>query len=272
VLLSPDALVITANSAAGTVFTKTKVGADGGRYLFAYNYTASPVTAEFTLAQPAAGIIDYDTGATSAPDTSTTFSGVFQPYQAHVFQISNSAPVRTPVPSPTPTTVGSPTPSTLASATPSSTPSPARTVTSTSTGTPVATPTATATMTPTPTLTATATVSATPTATATPGALSVLPAKLKFGAQKLGTTSRAKNLKVTNDGGAPVGFTGMPTSGDFVQTNTCGASLPAHGTCIVSIIFGPTAMGARRGSLTLRDNAVKSPQIVELRGNGKGRR
>ena len=53
VLLSPDATVITANSAAGTVFTKTKVGSDGSRYLFAYNYTASPVTAEFTLAQPA---------------------------------------------------------------------------------------------------------------------------------------------------------------------------------------------------------------------------
>ena len=69
VLLSPDAPVITANSAAGTVFTKTKVGSDGTRYLFAYNYTASPVTAEFTLAQPAGSIVDYDTGATSAPDT-----------------------------------------------------------------------------------------------------------------------------------------------------------------------------------------------------------
>ena len=40
----------------------------------------------------------------SAPDTSTTFAGMFQPYQAHVFQISNSAPVRTPVPSATPST------------------------------------------------------------------------------------------------------------------------------------------------------------------------
>ena len=40
ILLSPDAPVITANSAAGTVFTKTKVGSDGTRYLFAYNYTS----------------------------------------------------------------------------------------------------------------------------------------------------------------------------------------------------------------------------------------
>ena len=77
---------------------------------------------------------------------------------------------------------------------------------------------------------------------------------------------------MTNDGAAAVSFTGMPISGDFAQTNTCGASLPAHGTCIVSIMFGPTAMGARTGSLTLRDNAVKNPQVVELRGSGKGRR
>ncbi len=102
VLLSPDAPVISDNSAAGTVFTKTKIGADGSRYLFAYNYTASPVTAEFTLAQPAGNIVDYDTGANNPPDTSTTFSSAFQPYQAHVYLISNSVPVRTPVPSATP--------------------------------------------------------------------------------------------------------------------------------------------------------------------------
>src|ERR1700722_6777761 len=109
VLLSPDAPVITANSAADTVFTRTKIGSDANRYLFAYNHTALPVTAEFTLAQPAGSIVDYDTGGTSAPDTSTTFSGVFQPYQAHVFVISNSI-ARTPVPSATPSSAISATP------------------------------------------------------------------------------------------------------------------------------------------------------------------
>ena len=114
VLLSPDAPVITANSAAGTVFTKTKVGADGTRYLFCYNYTAAPVTAEFTLAQPATSVLDYDTGVTCAPDSSTTFSGVFQPYQAHVFLIGDfrlATPVASATPSPpTPTATATPTP------------------------------------------------------------------------------------------------------------------------------------------------------------------
>jgi hypothetical protein len=237
ILLSPDAPVIAANSAQGTVFTKTKVGADGTRYLFAYNYTASPVTAEFTLAQPAASIVDYDTGASSAPDTSTTFSGAFQPYQAHVFLISGSGPARTPVPS--------------------ATPSPATTSVATATATTTATPTAT--------------LTATPTATATPGALSVSPMKLKFGARKLGTTSRARTLKVTNQGGAAVSFTGMLVSGDFAQTNTCGASLPALGSCAISVTFKPTATGKRTGNLPLHDNASNSPQIVTFKGKGNRR-
>ena len=250
VLLSPDAPVITANSAAGNVFTKTKVGSDGSRYLFAYNYTGAPVTAEFTLAQPAGSIVDYDTGGVSAPDTTTTFPGVFQPYQAHVFQITNSAPVRTPVPSATP--------SPAASATP----------TATATRSAVATATRTATMTATQTPGATATASSTPTATATPGALSVVPAKLKFGAQKVGVASRPRILKVTNEGGAAVRFSGIQATGDFAQTNTCGSSLSARGSCTISVTFKPTATGKRTGDLLLHDDASNSPQGVNLTGKG----
>jgi hypothetical protein len=261
VLLSPDAPVISANSAAGTVFTKTKVGIDGSRYLFAYNYTAAPITAEFTLVQPTTNIVDYDTGATVAPDTSTTFASVFQPYQAHVYQIGNSAPVRTPVASPAPSTA----PTASATATPARTPTPTATRTATPAKTPTATATTTATLTPTPT------ASMTPTATATPGTLSVSPAKLKFGRQKLGTVSRARSLKVTNDGGATVSFTGILITGDFAQTNTCGASLAALDSCTIRITFRPTASGQRSGNFTLRDNAANSPQMVTSSGKGNRR-
>ena len=116
ILLSPDAPVITANSAQGTVFTKTKVGADGTRYLFAYNYTASPVTAEFTLARPATSVLDYDTGISCAPETSTNFYGGFQPYQAHVFLIGDSASA-TPAACATPTATPSATPTPTATST-----------------------------------------------------------------------------------------------------------------------------------------------------------
>jgi hypothetical protein len=241
VLLSPDATVITANSAAGTVFTRTKVGADGTRYLFAYNYTASPVTAEFTLAQPAASIVDYDTGATSAPDTSTTFSSTFQPYQAHVYLIGNSTPARTPVPSATPS--------------PSTTP----------------TVTATATSTATATATATTTISSTPTATATPGALSISPVNLKFGPQRVGATSRSKVLRVTNASAVAARITAMPVTAGFAESSTCGSALPAHDSCTISVTFEPAAVGRRTGNLTLEDNAANGPQIVELTGKGNRR-
>ena len=260
VLLSPDAPVLSANSESGTVFTKTKAGADGSRYLFAYNYTAAPVNAEFTLAGPATSVLDYDTGMTCAPATSTTFYGGFQAYQAHVFLIGDSA-------SATPAACATPT------ATPSATPSPTASATTVRTPVRSATPTATLTATPTPTVTATPTptVTATPTATATPGALSVSPAKLKFSAQRVGTPSRARNLEITNNGGTAVTFTGMLATGDFAQTNTCGATLAAHDSCTVSVTFKPTAPGKRVGNLPLRDSASNSPQVVDLSGKGARR-
>ena len=257
ILLSPDATVITDNSAAGTVFTKTKVGPDGNRYLFAYNYTASAVTAEFTLAQPAASIVDYDTGAGSAPDTSTTFSSTFQPYQAHVFQISNSAPVRTPAPS----------------ATPSITPTPTATATAAATATPTATRTSTptSTATATPTRTATPTASATPTATATPGPLHISPVKLNFAPQRIGVSGHAKVLRVTNSSPIPTSINAMPVSAGFVQTNTCGISLAAYNSCTISVVFRPDVAGKSTGSLILEDNAPNSPQTVILTGRGSHR-
>ena len=271
VLLSPDAPVLTANSANGTVFSKTKIRSDGTRYVFAYNHAGTPVTAHFTLAGPATSVLDYDTGMTCAPDTSTTFYGVFQPYQAHVFLVGNSA-------SATPAACATPTATPSASATPTATrtatPTPTRTATATRTATPTPTrtPTATATATTPPTATATATTTptatATPTSTATPGALYITPANLKFGGQRVGSTSPARILKVINNGGAPVKFVAMPVTGDFAVSDTCGASLAAHEACTVSVTFKPTAAGKRTGDLPLHDDATNSPQLVTMTGKG----
>ena len=76
---------------------------------------------------------------------------------------------------------------------------------------------------------------------------------------------------MTNPGGAAVTFTGMPISGDFAQTNTCGASLAAQNSCTISVTFKPTAAGKRTGNLPLHDNASNSPQVVALSGKGNRR-
>jgi hypothetical protein len=101
--------------------------------------------------------------------------------------------------------------------------------------------------------------------------LSITPAKLKFDAQRVGTTSRAKNLKVTNGGGATIWFSAMSASGGFAQSNTCGAGLAAHYSCTISVTFRPTAPGKQKGSLTLSDSAANSPQVVNSSGKGNRR-
>jgi hypothetical protein len=101
--------------------------------------------------------------------------------------------------------------------------------------------------------------------------LSVAPVNLKFGAQKVGTTSRPRILKVTNASAAPVRFAAMSVSGDFAQTNSCGASLSAHSTCTISVNFQPSAVGKLIGDLPLHDNATNSPQVVNLSGKGNRR-
>ena len=224
-MLSPDAAVITACSEAGTVFTKTKVDSGETRDLFSYNCTASPVTASSRWRSRAASIIDnHHTGVSTAPDTSTTFSATYEASPGARFAHQR-------FPSGADAHSKRDAVAVSATATPTGSPTPPPTTTATPTVTRTAAPTATRTATATATKTATPTASVTPTATPTPGALSISHAELNFGDQRLGTTSSARTLKVTNHGGVAVKFTGMSVTGDFAQTNTCGASLAAHSTC-----------------------------------------
>jgi len=102
--------------------------------------------------------------------------------------------------------------------------------------------------------------------------VSVSPASLTFAAQAVGTTSAAQvvtlinNLTTTLTIGS-IGFTGAD-SGDFAQTNTCGTSLAAGGSCTVNVTFDPAASGSRTATLNVTDNAGNSPQAVGLSGTG----
>jgi hypothetical protein len=77
---------------------------------------------------------------------------------------------------------------------------------------------------------------------------------------------------VTNTGGAPVTFANISVTSGFVQINVCGTRLAAHGTCWIAVFYDPTSVGPSTGSLTLRDDATNSPQVVNLSvkgGNGR---
>ena len=114
---------------------------------------------------------------------------------------------------------------------------------------------------------ATQTVSLTGTGVATQ-MVSLSPASLTFPAQLVGTSSSAQSVTLSNTGSAVLSITSITTSGDFSQTNTCGASLAANASCTLSVTFTPTASGLRSGSLTITDSASPATQSVSLTGTG----
>src|SRR6185369_11922081 len=78
-----------------------------------------------------------------------------------------------------------------------------------------------------------------------------------------------QTVTVTNSGTTSATISGVSTSGDFSQTNTC-ATLAVNASCTVTVKFTPTVGGTRTGNLTITSNANNSPSTVALSGSGIG--
>jgi len=98
------------------------------------------------------------------------------------------------------------------------------------------------------------------------------PKSLTFAAQKVGTTSPAQTVTLTDNGGGTLNISSIALTGtnpgDFSQTNNCPASLLTTKSCTIQVTFTPTATGTRTASVTITDNAGGSPQKVSLTGSG----
>ena len=93
--------------------------------------------------------------------------------------------------------------------------------------------------------------------------------KLSFPKTVIGVTSAPKSVTLTNSGTTTLSISSITASGDFAISNkTCGATVSAGASCVVSVTFKPTAKGSRQGNLTFNDSAAGSPQIVTLVGIG----
>ncbi|MGH6656833.1 MAG: choice-of-anchor D domain-containing protein, partial [Actinocrinis sp.] len=92
------------------------------------------------------------------------------------------------------------------------------------------------------------------------------PSSLNFGSAATGTTSAAQTVTVSNPTGSAASVSGISVTGDFAQTNSCGSSIPANGSCAVNVTFKPTAAGARSGTLTVNAGGVTN--TVTLSGTG----
>lgn len=89
-----------------------------------------------------------------------------------------------------------------------------------------------------------------------------------FGQQVQGTSSSVQQVKLVSSGTAPLAIANIATSGDFTQTNNCPSVLASGSSCTISILFTPTVVGARTGSLTVTDNDPSGSQTISLTGSG----
>jgi hypothetical protein len=99
-------------------------------------------------------------------------------------------------------------------------------------------------------------------------AVALSPTSLTFTGTNVGTTSAAETVTLNNTGNATLDISNLAASGDFAQTNNCGATVMAGNYCTISLTFTPTAPGNRYGSVTITDNAPDSPQTIVLAGDG----
>ena len=95
---------------------------------------------------------------------------------------------------------------------------------------------------------------------------------LTFSGQLVTTSSAAQPVTLTNNGAATLNImsiaVGGANSGDYSETNTCGATLAPAANCSISVTFKPTAAGNRVANVTITDDAAGSPQTVTLTGAG----
>jgi len=98
--------------------------------------------------------------------------------------------------------------------------------------------------------------------------VAISPAVLQFATQTVGSTSQPKLALLRNMGSSPLSITSILTAGgDFSETDDCATSVPAAGSCNLSITFAPIVTGHRTGSVSIRDDAAGSPHIITLSGD-----
>jgi hypothetical protein len=100
--------------------------------------------------------------------------------------------------------------------------------------------------------------------------VSLSPDILQFSPLPVGSTSQPQQVTVRNMSNLTLTLRSTSTSGDFVTSGNCGRSLPAAGSCTLSVAFTPNAVGTRVGSIQSSDSGTASPQLVSLSGIGQG--
>ena len=97
------------------------------------------------------------------------------------------------------------------------------------------------------------------------------PASLAYAPQQVSVASTSQAVTLTEGSNGSATITSIAVTGDYSQTNNCPATLAAAQTCTVNVVFTPTALGSRNGTLTIQSNLAASPtvmSVVTLSGSG----
>jgi len=103
--------------------------------------------------------------------------------------------------------------------------------------------------------------------------VSVVPTRLVFANQNVGTTSPPQSVTLTNSGAWPLEIYNIAVTVGFAQTNDCPIApspLAVGAWCTINVTFTPREAVYYSGKLTVTDNAPGSPHTVELVGTGMG--
>jgi hypothetical protein len=84
----------------------------------------------------------------------------------------------------------------------------------------------------------------------------------------VGTTSAPMTITISNSTASPVTLGTLTLTGPYAETNTCGGSVPANGSCTVSVTFTPTGTGTETGNMTTLAADLLSPFTTKFTGTG----
>lgn len=102
--------------------------------------------------------------------------------------------------------------------------------------------------------------------------LNLSSSSLVFGSQPIEMTSSAQTVTLTNTGTATLNITSLGVTGtnasEYVETGSCGSSIPAGANCRITVMFTPAAAGTRTAAPSIAGNATGSAQTVSLSGTG----
>ena len=107
-----------------------------------------------------------------------------------------------------------------------------------------------------------------------PPSAQIDPGSIDFGNQVVKTSSKARRITVTNSGDTKLYINSLVITEDeqqdfTISNDTCtGKEIEAKRSCVLDIVFRPSATDRRKTKLRLTSNATESPQTIPLTGVG----